>query len=101
MYKVRITALRRTEYPDLSEKLEYPLEEPCSLSVGQSWISEEGECPEGFCPTAWETLAPFAEKLSRGEGGFYGKWMRNPLSALLSCNDGFRPVSFLLEAIVE
>ena len=26
-------------------------------------------------------------------------WMKNPASAMISCNDGFRPVSFLLEAI--
>ena len=27
--------------------------------------------------------------------------MKNPKSAMLSCNDGFRPVSFLLEALDE
>lgn len=27
--------------------------------------------------------------------------MKNPRSAMLSCNDGFRPVSFLLEALDE
>ena len=27
--------------------------------------------------------------------------MKNPRSALLSCNDGFRPVSFLLETLDE
>ncbi|MCI7185701.1 MAG: hypothetical protein MR974_05390 [Mitsuokella jalaludinii] len=27
--------------------------------------------------------------------------MKNPHSAMLSCNDGFRPVSFLLEALDE
>ena len=25
--------------------------------------------------------------------------MKNPASAMLSCNDGFRPVSFLVEAL--
>ncbi len=25
--------------------------------------------------------------------------MKNPKSAMVSCNDGFRPVSFLLEAL--
>lgn len=101
MYKVSITALVRTEYPLLMEKLENPIEQPCCVKVGQKWISVDGKCPEGFCPTAWETLAPFVESLSRGEGGFYDGWMKNPLSALLSCNDGFRPVSFYIEALVE
>ena len=26
-------------------------------------------------------------------------WMKNPRSAMTSCNDGFRPVSFLLETL--
>ena len=34
-----------------------------------------------------------------GKGYFYDNWMKNPYSAMISCNDGFRPVSFLLEAI--
>ncbi len=28
-------------------------------------------------------------------------WMKNPKSAMISCNDGFRPVSFLLETMEE
>jgi uncharacterized repeat protein (TIGR04076 family) len=27
--------------------------------------------------------------------------MKDPYSALVSCNDGFRPVSFLVEALPE
>ena len=30
---------------------------------------------------------------------FYDGWMKNPKSAMISCNDGFRPVSFLIEVI--
>ena len=26
-------------------------------------------------------------------------WMKNPHSAMISCNDGFRPVSFYIEVI--
>ena len=26
-------------------------------------------------------------------------WMKNPASAMISCNDGFRPVSFLIETL--
>lgn len=32
---------------------------------------------------------------------FYDGWMKNPKSAMLSCNDGFRPVSFLVEVVGE
>lgn len=97
MHDVKITALRRTEYPDLIGQYELPLEEACTVCVGETWIAREGRRPEGFCESAWETLRPFAEALAHGGGDFFGGWMKNPHSALLSCNDGFRPVSFLLE----
>ena len=35
------------------------------------------------------------------EKGIYGKRMKNDRSAMISCNDGFRPVSFLIEALDE
>lgn len=31
----------------------------------------------------------------------YDGWMKNKKSAMISCNDGFRPVSFLIEALEE
>ena len=39
--------------------------------------------------------------LHHGGGNFYDGWMKNPKSACISCNDGFRPVSFYLEASDE
>ena len=98
MRTVTITALRQTTYPDLSDKYELPLETPCEMTVGSVYRVTEPVRPEGFCESAWETLLPFVERLLRGEGRFYGDWMKNPYSAMLSCNDGFRPVSFYLES---
>ena len=46
-------------------------------------------------------LAAFVLALSHGGGDFYDGWMKNPKSAMISCNDGFRPVSFLIEALDE
>ena len=99
MKTVRITALRQTVYHDLMEQYENPIEHACDITVGQVFLSEDGQCPEGFCSSAWEVLSPFAHTLARGGGNFYDGWMKNPHSALLSCNDGFRPVSFLLETV--
>ena len=99
MNKVRITTLRRTEYPDLMARYENPIEHTCDVMEGQSWVSADGKCPEGLCPSAWSSMREFVEALSRGEGNFFDGWMRNPLSAMISCNDGFRPVSFYLEVI--
>lgn len=97
--KVRITAIRRTDYPDLMKQYENPIEHACEVKEGQQWISVDGQCPEGFCPSAWDVLRPFVESLACGEGDFFQGWMQDPMSAMLSCNDGFRPVSFYIEVI--
>jgi uncharacterized repeat protein (TIGR04076 family) len=99
--KVRITAIRRTDYPDLMKKYENPIEHACDVVEGQQWISVDGQCPEGFCPSAWDVLRPFVESLACGEGDFFQGWMQDPMSAMLSCNDGFRPVSFYIEVVKE
>ena len=99
MKNIRITALRRTQYDDLIAEYENPIEHACDVRIGQQWISIGGKCPEGFCPSAWETLRPFVESLAQGRGNFFDGWMRNPMSAMLSCNDGFRPVSFYIEVV--
>ena len=101
MKKVRITALRQTLYPDLMTQYENPIEHACDIQIGHRWISEDGLCPEGFCPSAWDSLSPFVSALARGEGNFYDGWMKNPYSAMISCNDGFRPVTFYAELIDE
>ena len=97
MNKVRITAMRQTVYEDLTARYENPILHACDVSVGQQWISIDGCRPEGLCASAWESMRPFVESLARGEGNFFDGWMQNPMSAMISCNDGFRPVSFYLE----
>lgn len=99
MNKVKITAVRQTVYPDLMEAYENPIEHACDVAVGQSWVSIGGQRPEGMCPSAWESMRSFVDGLAHGEGNFFDGWMRNPMSAMISCNDGFRPVSFYLEVI--
>lgn len=99
MKKVKITAIRKTQYNDLMQKYENPIEHTCDITVGQVFISENAQPPKGFCLSAWQTLAPFVECLANGGGNFYDGWMKNPYSAMLSCNDGFRPVSFYIEVV--
>ncbi|MBQ8050360.1 MAG: TIGR04076 family protein [Bacteroidaceae bacterium] len=115
MNKVRITAMRQTVYEDLMAQYENAIEHACDVRVGQQWISEDGRRPEGLCPSAWESMQPFVESLAHGEGNFFADrevaedgtviyrngWMQNPMSAMISCNDGFRPVSFYLEVVAE
>ena len=99
--RVRITAMRQTVYTDLMEQYENPIEHACYICLGQTFISEDGKRPDGMCESAWESMRPFVEALARGEGNFYDGWMQNPHSAMISCNDGFRPVSFYLETVTN
>ena len=54
-----------------------------------------------LCASAWESMEAFVKALAEGGGNFFDGWMRNPHSAMISCNDGFRPVSFYLEVVEE
>lgn len=99
MKNVKITALRQSCYSDLMELYENPIEHTCDVRIGQSWISVDGQKPEGLCDSAWESMASFVTTLAQGGGNFYDGWMKNPFSAMISCNDGFRPVSFYIETV--
>jgi len=101
MKKVRITAIRKACYPDLMEKYEKPIQHACDVKEGQVWIAGGWTKPEGFCDSAWDSISAFVMTLAHGGENFYDGWMKNPKSAMISCNDGFRPVSFYLEALDE
>lgn len=101
MKKVRITAVRIANYKDLSEKYENVIEHACDLNEGDVFIANGWQRPEGLCISAWESMSPFVMTLSHGGSNFFDGWMKNPKSAMISCNDGFRPVSFLLETLDE
>ena len=101
MKNVRITVKRIARYDDLIAEYENPIEHACGMTVGQVFLSRGGQRPDGFCDSAWETVSPFAVALSEGAEDFYDGWMKNKKSAMISCNDGFRPVSFLLETVED
>ncbi len=101
MKKVKITVLRKVNHQDLIEKYENPLEHACDVNEGDIFIANGWSKPENFCESAWTTLSPFVMTLAHGGENIYNGWMKNKKSALISCNDGFRPVSFLLETLNE
>lgn len=101
MKKCRITVMKVARYDDLIEKYEKPIQHACDMKEGQVFIANGWERPEGFCLSAWESMSAFVLTLSHGGGDFYDGWMKNKKSAMISCNDGFRPVSFLIEALDE
>ena len=101
MKGVKITVMRIACYKDLIEKYENPIAHACDMKEGQVFISNGWAKPEGFCDSAWESISPFVMTLAHGGEDIYDGWMKNKKSAMISCNDGFRPVSFLIEAMEE
>ena len=80
----------------------------CLCEAGyKEWRAEEA-CPEVkegdklFVTKNGSAIFAFhmgKKTLAEGGGNFYDGWMKNPHSAMLSCNDGFRPVSYYLETL--
>ncbi|MGB4609928.1 MAG: TIGR04076 family protein [Saccharofermentanales bacterium] len=101
MKKVKITVKRIVVHQDLIDQYENPIEDACNLTEGQVFIANGWRKPEEMCDSAWETMSPFVMTLAYGGEDIYNGWMKNKKSAMISCNDGFRPVSFLLEAMDE
>jgi len=101
MKKIRITVAKIVCHQDLMEKYENPMENACDMKEGQVFIANGWEKPEGMCDSAWESMSAFVMTLAYGGENIYDGWMKNPKSAMISCNDGFRPVSFYIEALDE
>ena len=68
---------------------------------GEEFISNGWEKPQGLCESAWQSMSHYVFALSHDGGNFLKDWMKDPASAVISCNDGCRPVIFLLERIED
>ena len=101
MKKCKITVMRMACYDDLMAQYENPIQHACDMHPGQVFIANGWQKPEGMCDSAWESMSPFVMTLAHGGENFYDGWMKNPKSAMISCNDVFRPVSFLIETLNE
>lgn len=101
MKKCKITVMKTACYKDLIEKYENYMECPCDMKEGQEFIADGWKKPDGICDSAWQTMSPFVMTLAYGGENIYNGWMKNKKSAMISCNDGFRPVSFYIEALEE
>ena len=88
-------------YKDLIEEYENPNPHPCNMKEGQEFIANGWQRPEGLCESAWDSMSAFVMTLAYGGEDFYEGWMKNKKSAMISCNDGFRPVSFLIETMID
>jgi uncharacterized repeat protein (TIGR04076 family) len=101
MKKVKISVMKVACYTDLIDKYENNIDHACDMVEGQTFVANGWQKPEGLCESAWDSISAFVMTLAHGGENIYDGWMKNKKSAMISCNDGFRPVSFLLEAMDE
>ena len=97
MKKIKITVVRKVCHRDLIERYENPIDHACDMREGQVFVADGWQRPDGLCESAWQTLSPFVMTLAHGGTDLYDVWMKNPASAMISCNDCFRPVIYQLE----
>ncbi|WP_221690238.1 TIGR04076 family protein [Gordonibacter massiliensis (ex Traore et al. 2017)] len=101
MTKVRITVLKTTLDEELAAEYGAPGLKACPMmTAGQEFLADYAK-PEGFCDEAWKAVYQYVFALAHGGGDvafYFDDWMREPGKAIVSCNDGLRPVIMKLEA---
>lgn len=100
MNKVKITVLKTTFIDDLAR--EYGVEglSTCPFHTpGQIFYADYAK-PEGLCDEAWKAIYQYVFAMAHGapdDRWYFGDWIKVPGVAIVSCNDGIRPVIFKLE----
>ena len=100
MKKVRITILKPTFQQELAEEYGIDGLTVCPLmEEGQVFYANYAK-PDGFCDEAWKAIYQYVFALAHGadEIWYFGDWIKKPGVAIVSCNDGLRPVIMKLEA---
>ena len=101
MHKVRITILKTTFDSELAREYGAAGLGPCPMMKrGQVFYADYAK-PDGFCDEAWKVIYQYVFALAHGSGKdlfYFGDWIREPGVAIVSCNDGLRPVIMKLEA---
>ncbi len=100
MKKVRITILKTTFQQELAEEYGIDGLTVCPLmEEGQVFYADYAK-PDGFCDEAWKAIYQYVFALAHGadEIWYFGDWIKKPGAAIVSCNDGLRPVIMKLEA---
>ena len=95
---IKITDIRKTEYKDLMDKYEIKQENLCTIKLNDTFYSDGINKPDNLCLSAWETIKPFIDSIINKKP-LFDNWMKDESKAIVSCNDGFRPISFLIEEI--
>ena len=102
MKQVKITVIKCAYHKDLVDKYANPGLGPCRYNrEGMTFISNGWQKPEGLCDNAWKSMMEYVFALSHGAENFYDGELKDRKAFVASCNDGFRPVSYLIEAMDE
>ena len=100
MANVKITVVKKLSNKDMfgdTPPLTFTGDAECRrLETGQTFISNDGAFPEGFCPWAFADIQRDISHLRLG--GDY-PWFKEKGAILSCCTDGARPVIFKLERI--
>ncbi len=101
--KVKIKVLHTAFYPDMADKY---LQEGKSvgacplLKCGDEFeFVSDATMPEGFCPWAWCDISSTVRAIAAGAS--FESWNKNRGETIVCCQDGIRPVSFLITRIEE
>lgn len=101
MKKVKITVLKTHFDEELAAEYGADGLKACPMhKAGQVFYADYAK-PQGLCDEAWKAMYQYVFALAHGaENGlfYYGDWIREKGVAIVSCNDGLRPVIFKLEA---
>ena len=101
MHKVRITILKSTFDSELAREYGAAGLGPCPMMKSGQVFYADCAKPDGFCDEAWKAIYQYVFALAHGSGKdlfYFGDWIRKPGVAIVSCNDGLRPVIMKLEA---
>ena len=101
MKKVKITILKTTLNEELAREYGAVGIKACPMMKEGDVFMADYAKPEGFCDEAWKAIYQYVFALAHGAGSdlfYYCDWIRKPGVAIVSCNDGLRPVIMKLEA---
>ena len=97
--KVKVIAKldMRDLHPGEAELAAEGFEPICPLfEVGDEFVLDIGEPPEGFCQAAFADIYRYVSGLRFGANY---PWMAQPGTAMVCCTDGLRPVIFQLTRV--
>lgn len=104
MKKCKITVLKTTLDKELAYEFGVEGLKSCPMHRAEQVYFADYSKPEGFCDEAWKAIYQYVFALAHGSGKelfYYGDWIKKPSVAIVSCNDGLRPVIFKIEATDE